>query len=395
MFAAEFLEKTRFELVRNLVSESYELNESLPEPLQAKAQKVLMKYISTVSPAGLEQWIHAVNNFNYFSDALEELQNARDKAEASSAILDSLENDFGREDFRFDLVEKSSADPVRLGAVLGEIILEAQKGFLKINGDLVKKKDSYKTYKKYKKPPAVKGLDLQEPVIMATPPEKIDQIKKAFQILKTAWPYGAEIVSILTDRIHILQSKNLVSFSHFDEPGISYINVIDRELLDTVDDLVHENAHHHLNLILKKYRLVKDLPEDPVFFSPWRRTLRPIYGIFHAVFTFTFGMELFYNILLERESLQGLLKKGDIEKAAFRFLEEGLNLQYSFADLEYGIGKGWFTAKGKSLVHSLKKRVEKMDVRVVPPELPGKKYRAELAAWEQELAGNREKFSLG
>ena len=34
--------------------------------------------------------------------------------------------------------------------------------------------------------------------------------------------------------------------------GLSFINCFDRDHLDLIDDVIHENSHHHLNLLLRK-----------------------------------------------------------------------------------------------------------------------------------------------
>ena len=61
------------------------------------------------------------------------------------------------------------------------------------------------------------------------------------------------MLALLTSRIIPLNAKGVVSFSYRHRPGLSFINCFDRDNLDLIDDLIHENSHHHLNLLLRKH----------------------------------------------------------------------------------------------------------------------------------------------
>ena len=60
------------------------------------------------------------------------------------------------------------------------------------------------------------------------------------------------MLALLTSRIIPLKAKGVVSFSYRHRPGLSFINCFDRDNLDLIDDVIHENSHHHLNLLLRK-----------------------------------------------------------------------------------------------------------------------------------------------
>ena len=68
------------------------------------------------------------------------------------------------------------------------------------------------------------------------------------------------------------------------------------QILDLIDDLIHENSHHHLNLLLRKHVMYRGDHNQQIFYSPWRRSLRPLRGILHATFTFTMGALLFQRL---------------------------------------------------------------------------------------------------
>lgn len=53
-------------------------------------------------------------------------------------------------------------------------------------------------------------------------------------------------------------------------------------------DFVHEAAHNWLNDALVALRVT--IPDDKIYFSPWRGTERPAYGFLHACFAFPLTM---------------------------------------------------------------------------------------------------------
>ena len=133
--------------------------------------------------------------------------------------------------------------------------------------------------------------------VCATPPDVAGKMQRALSVIEQAWPAGNDILALLTSRIIPLKASGVVSFSYRHQPGLSFINCFDRDALDLIDDLIHENSHHHLNLLLRKYVLYRGDWNREIFYSPWRRTLRPIRGILHATFTFAMGASLFERLV--------------------------------------------------------------------------------------------------
>jgi HEXXH motif-containing protein len=193
----------------------------------------------------------------------------------------------------------------------------------------------------------------------------------------------------------------VVSFSYRHRPGLSFINTFERDELDLIDDLIHENSHHHLNLLLRKYVMHRRDRNQEIFYSPWRRSLRPLRGILHATFTFTMGA-----ILFERLSAWGARGKGQgasgkatltnqqILRARFRCLEEVESVRYSIKDLEQARKLGWLTPAGWGLVNSLKREIDKVEKRIAPFEavVLRSKYGADLKWHRKELAKARKTY---
>ncbi len=97
-------------------------------------------------------------------------------------------------------------------------------------------------------PTLVYGKDRQPRTVASTSPDQVERIGWAWTIVQEAWPEGHEVLALLTTRIVPLKAKGVVSFSYRHRPGLSFINCFDRDNLDLIDDVIHENSHHHLNL---------------------------------------------------------------------------------------------------------------------------------------------------
>jgi HEXXH motif-containing protein len=205
--------------------------------------------------------------------------------------------------------------------------------------------------------------------VRPTEPLQVDRIARARQTIRLAWPEGHDLLALFTSRIVPLRAKGVVSFSYRHRPGISFINCFDRGNLDLIDDLMHENSHHHLNLLLRKYVMYRGDHNQQIFYSPWRRSLRPLRGILHATFTFTFGAMLFERLCSwasgpggsARWKKAGLTQR-DLQRARFRCLEEIESVRYSLQDLHYADHHlGWLTGSGRNLVGLLTEAIEKVE----------------------------------
>jgi hypothetical protein len=228
-----------------------------------------------------------------------------------------------------------------------------------------------------------------------------ERIQRARAVIEQAWPEGHRLLARLTNRIVPLKAKGVVSFSYRHRPGLSFINVFDRDDLDLIDDLIHENSHHHLNLLLRKAVLYHKDQNQEIFYSPWRRSLRPLRGILHATFTFTMGAILFERLSSfeargkGREAGGGtILTEKQLLRARFRCLEEVDSVRYSLKDLAHAHKLGWLTPAGWRLVSSLKREIDKVGKRIAPFEraVLRSRHGAELKRHRKELAAARQTY---
>ena len=145
-------------------------------------------------------------------------------------------------------------------------------------------------------------------------------------------------------------------------------------LFRSIDDVIHENSHHHLNLLLRKHIMYHGDRNQQIFYSPWRRSLRPLRGILHAAFTFTMGAMLFERLSTWASGRGGSARwKGagltlrDLQRARFRCLEEVESVRYSIQDLEYaGWHLKWLTGSGQRLVKQLAETIEQVEHNIAP-----------------------------
>ena len=208
--------------------------------------------------------------------------------------------------------------------------------------------------------------------VRSTRPEVATRMGRALSVLESAWPEGYRLLTLLTSRVSPLKAAGVVSFSYRHRPGLSVINCFDRDQLDLIDDLIHENSHHHLNLLLRKDLLYRNDRHQEIFYSPWRRCLRPLRGILHATFTFTVGAMLFERLSAWAETEQGRtqwreagLTPKDLMRARFRCFEEISSVRYSLQDLAHaGRRLKWLTGMGRQIVDELAKSLRQVERRM-------------------------------
>ncbi len=223
-------------------------------------------------------------------------------------------------------------------------------------------------------PTLVYGKDREPKTVVSTEQPHVERIAQSWRTIQAAWPDGHAILELLTSRIVPLRATGVVSFSYRHRPGLSFINCFDRDNLDLIDDLIHENSHHHLNLLLRKYVLYHGDHNQQIFYSPWRRSLRPLRGILHATFTFTMGAMLFARLSSWASARGGTtqwrkagLTQLDLQRAKCRCLEEVESVRYSLQDLHYADRHlGWLTASGRRLVNELKEAIDQVEHDIEP-----------------------------
>ena len=189
------------------------------------------------------------------------------------------------------------------------------------------------------------------------------RIERARAVLAQAWPEGARTVDEFTSVLIPVDQPEVVSYSFAPVPGWSYLNLFDRDFIDLIDDLVHENAHHHLNHLLAERPFLRPIRDEPLlYYSPWREALRPLRGILHSVFTFAAGAELFRRLWAQRQQFTD----SEQRKIAARCLEETLQVRYSLVDLDHATRTGRLTTAGQTLVAAIARQNRGFD-RTAPP----------------------------
>jgi hypothetical protein len=184
--------------------------------------------------------------------------------------------------------------------------------------------------------------------------ELSDNIKKALAIIKNSSPDCFLTFSNFTNTIVPISDKGIVSYSSQYLPGYSSINCAERDFIDMIDDLVHENGHHYLNHALNLYELINE-DDDDVFYSPWRKSLRPIRGLYHAVFTFFFAAKLFsdLSVSLVSGNQNYSFNKEEKEKIYRRFLEEFYMLKFCEDYIKWAYQQRKITDIGHDLINKI------------------------------------------
>ena len=231
--------------------------------------------------------------------------------------------------------------------------------------------------------------------------KRLDEFKKnihkALMNIKKVAPHLYQTFKSFTHTIVPVNEKGIVSYSMQSLPGYSSINLFDRDSLDLMDDLLHENGHHYLNTYLNHMDLINE-DDDKIYFSPWRKALRPIRGIYHAVFTFYWALELY--LCLNKAVSDKLLTFTKAEKVKIkqRFLEEYFMLDYCRPDLVHAFKNKRVTKEGNQLINMVLERVSFYKMEVTPimnelKELDAEAYK-KVVALKEELNQTRAHYKL-
>jgi HEXXH motif-containing protein len=179
------------------------------------------------------------------------------------------------------------------------------------------------------------------------------RLGRALALIDAAWPVAGGWLRRRTDRVVPLIEPGTISYSLRTRPGVSFICAGGKTVLELADDLVHENAHHELHWREELGELERS-DGSPNYYSPWRRSMRPLRGILHGCFTFLRRAELFIRLLAasrRRAVLAGVrISSGRRRFLARGVLEECSALEFSLADVERAARRGELTPGGKKLL---------------------------------------------
>ncbi len=205
------------------------------------------------------------------------------------------------------------------------------------------------------------------------------RIENALSVIRRFSPSSWQRFVAFTEVIVPIAQEEFVSYSHQDLPGYSMINLYHRDFVDLLDDLLHENGHHHLNFYLNLGKLIEE-PLDNIYYSPWRRTLRPLRGIFHAYFTFFWAFKLFSDLVKAKDvdSIFYLFSEAEKEKITFRAIEEYYMLNYCYEDLRWARKRGLIADQGWELIREQRKELLKFKGLLPRVEKTLRNHRSEL-----------------
>lgn len=191
--------------------------------------------------------------------------------------------------------------------------------------------------------------------------KRLEEFKKnilqALSNIKKAAPHLYTTFKSFTHTIVPVNEKGIVSYSMQSLPGYSCLNMFDRDQIDLMDDLLHENGHHYLNTYLNHVDLINE-DDDKIYYSPWRKALRPIRGIYHATFTFFWAMELFANLDAAAEKKTLTFTKAERVKIKKRFLEEYYMLDYCRPDFTHAFKNKRVNKDGLALINATYERID-------------------------------------
>jgi HEXXH motif-containing protein len=186
------------------------------------------------------------------------------------------------------------------------------------------------------------------------------RLARALRIVRLAWPEGDREILQRTWMVVPVRERGLVSYSLAARPGVSFINVFGKSIVDLADDLLHETAHHRLHDLQELDRLLAPGPataEVQAFDSPWRRTRRPLHGLLHGAYTFLFRAELFHRLLRLSGSCPRLLA-ADLRRHGRPFIRRELRreramLAQALRDLGRAARTGLLTRAGRDLLRGM------------------------------------------
>ncbi len=174
-------------------------------------------------------------------------------------------------------------------------------------------------------------------------------INKALDRIKKFAPHLFTTFKSFTHTIVPVNEPGIVSYSMQSLPGYSSINLFERDQIDLMDDLLHENGHHFLNTFLNFQELIVE-DDEKIYYSPWRKSLRPIRGIYHATFTFYWALELFISL---NKSNSSEFSKDEKIKFKTRLVEEYLMLEFCFHDLKHAFKNKKINKDGWRLIQDI------------------------------------------
>ncbi len=198
-------------------------------------------------------------------------------------------------------------------------------------------------------------------LVVAGPlPDAGPRLARALRLVQIAWPEAHREILLRTRLVVPVVEPGTVSWSIAARPGVSFINLRGKTTVDLADDLLHETAHHHLHDRQEIEDLLRhgpDTEEVQAFDSPWRGTRRPLHGILHGAFTFSFRAELFRRLLRARRAhprvIAPLLAGRSPAWIRSEIRREDGMVAVAVRDLGRAAREGLLTSRGRRLLRAL------------------------------------------
>ncbi len=182
------------------------------------------------------------------------------------------------------------------------------------------------------------------------------RVEDAIKIIHKLSPPLFEVLSRFTRVIVPINEKGVVSYSMQSLPYFSSINMYDRDFTDLLDDLLHENGHHYMNFILNAEELIYE-DDEKIYYSPWRKALRPVRGIYHAYFTFYWAFRLFHDLFEHIDDVDFPISISK-PKVISRLLEESLMLDIVWDEIMKAKEHGKVSESGLEIIQPIKDEID-------------------------------------
>ena len=147
----------------------------------------------------------------------------------------------------------------------------------------------------YKNPDGTKYQLTTREVVLAN----YEKFSEACKIISNVWPEMEFNIANTLRNIHIIESPyddKHVSCTAANFFGSILVSFGNEYLL--AEAIVHEYSHNVLNMVIANGEMFNgDVPEEEIYYSPWRNDPRHISGLLHAVFVFNNVCKLFDKII--------------------------------------------------------------------------------------------------
>lgn len=199
----------------------------------------------------------------------------------------------------------------------------------------------------------------------------------------------AETMQLAALKLRSSGTYTNMSHSHF--PGAMIIGVVD-DPFEMGDTFIHELHHNRLFFIEEQAPFFTDQNEESEerIYSPFRDDLRPIIGLFHAVYVYLPVTEYWFEVFARGASITTSAQR---EYAIDRALRGVLQIELAIAQLEKF---SHFTAHGTALFEAMKKSAQVLRARAsneLPQDAPAKQI-ADDGRISDELSVEKKAMSI-